>query len=74
MQRCLSLALALLAATHGISRSQTLVDGSSYPGLFSPAASVTAETDTEPGLLNVVLDPAATTTGPLGTHCNATAT
>ena len=74
MQRCLSLALALLAATHGISRSQTLVDGSSYPGLFSPAASVTAETDTEPGLLNVVLDPAATTTGPLGTHWTATAT
>jgi len=78
MKRCLSLTLVALACFNGPSLGQTLVDGTSYSGLFSPAANVTVEPHTTPPsgvLLNlsVVLDPDTQATGPLGTYWQATA-
>ena len=79
MKRCLPLTLAILAATLGISRGQSLVDGTNYSGLFGPADDVTVTPHTTPpgGLLldlSVVLDPTEQVTGPLGDYWTATAT
>ena len=74
MKRCLPLTLAtiLTAAPCGLRASETLVDGD-YPGLFSPAASVTVNPVTSPGLLDVQLDPDTEASGPLGSRWEATA-
>ena len=79
MKRCLSLTLTALVGTLGISRGQTLVDGTSYPALFGAAGSLTVDPHTTPPAgvlldLSVVLDPDEEVTGPLGTYWNATAT
>lgn len=78
MKRCATLILTTLACTHGLSLGQTLVDGTSYPGLFSPATPVTVSPDTDPPQgtlleLSVVPDLSTEATGSLGNYWAATA-
>ncbi len=74
MKRCLPLTtLATLAAATGLNASEVLVDDE-YPGLFSPAASVTVDPVTSPGLLDVQIDSTTEASGPLGSRWEATAT
>ncbi|MDB6077641.1 MAG: hypothetical protein JWO82_1388, partial [Akkermansiaceae bacterium] len=71
MKLQLSFALLALAGSLGTALSQTTVDSSSYPGLFGPDDTVTADVDAG-GLLGITL--AGSTTDSLGTYWNATAT